>query len=54
MKPIKSPWQCLWGLVWKASECLHVNLGRSAPWVFGQMIGSRDRVEIRKVGVKHG
>jgi hypothetical protein len=33
----------IWRLVWRPSEAFGINLGRFAPWVFGQMIGRRGR-----------
>ena len=33
-------WQLLWYTVWNISEFTGIGLGRFAPWVFHQMIGS--------------
>ncbi|MCI0392225.1 MAG: hypothetical protein MOB07_26135 [Acidobacteria bacterium] len=44
---IGSLWRGFWRLVWRSAEACGVDLGRFAPWVFGQMIGSRGR-EVRK------
>lgn len=33
-------WKLLWGMVWALSEFTGIGLGRFAPWVFHQMIGS--------------
>lgn len=36
-----NPWQAIWLLIWNISEYSHFGLGRFAPWIFSQMIGSR-------------
>ena len=41
--PIGALWRGFWRFVWRFSEACGINLGRFAPWVFGQMIGSRGR-----------
>ncbi len=34
-------WQEIWSIVWNLSEFTHIGLGKYAPWVFCQMIGSK-------------
>lgn len=36
-------WRAIWRIVWDFSEWAGLDLGRLAPWVFGQMIGCRGR-----------
>lgn len=46
--------QNFWTFVWNMSETLHIRLGRFAPWVFGQMIGSKPVKVTRKSHIFEG
>lgn len=43
-----TPLQLLASCIWNASECMHISLGRFAPIVFGLMIGSNKKYEIKQ------
>lgn len=40
-------WRKFWVFVWDISEFFEISLGKAAPWVFEQMIGSKGKL-IRK------
>jgi len=48
--PIRAIRRNLWRSVWSLSETCGIDLGRFAPWVFGQMIGRRGR-EVEERGL---
>ena len=45
---LRGLWQEFWSIVWNMAEYFNVDLGRFAPWVFGQMIGCKSEKQSEK------